>query len=311
MPRGASARRWRRGNRRAFEGQYMDVHARTIDVMGLGTRVLESGDPSAMAVVMIHGVGGWADNCRAVMEPIAATGRHAIAVDLPGFGESEAPGRVSHSAPREPFYARFMISLLDALDIRAAHVIGNSMGGSIAFMTGVTAPERVRSMTFAAGGGLGSDVALFLRLATLPGMITLSRLMGDRHQGRDVLRTCFFDASRISAELYEAVDRYGFRSFPEFVRAMRSGITLRGVKPALREYWVAQAPRYTGPGLVVWGREDAILPISHIADAKEVFPQAEVRVIERCGHLLMAERPDEFLAALLPFIMSAETAAVA
>jgi pimeloyl-ACP methyl ester carboxylesterase len=289
----------------------MDVNARTTVVMGLRTRVLESGDPSAPAVVMIHGVGGWAENFRAVMDPIAATGRRAIAVDLPGFGESEAPGNVSHFGPRDPFYPRFMIALLDALDIRAAHLIGNSMGGSIAYMTGVTAPDRVRSMTFAAGGGLGSDVALFLRLATLPGMITLSRLLGDRHQGPAVLRTCFFDTSRITAELYEESDRFGYRSFPEFVRALRSGLTLRGVKPAVRSYWLGQAPRYGGPSLVVWGREDAVLPISHIADAKEVFPQAEVHVIERCGHLLMAERPDEFLAAVVPFISGAETVAAA
>jgi pimeloyl-ACP methyl ester carboxylesterase len=205
----------------------MDVNARTTLVMGLRTRVLEAGDPSAPAVVMIHGVGGWAENFRAVMGPIAATGRRAIAFDLPGFGESEAPRNVSHFGPRDPFYPRFMIALLDVLDIRAAHIIGNSMGGSIAYMTGVTAPERVRSMTFAAGGGLGSDVALFLRLATLPGMITLSRLLGDRHQGAAVLRTCFFDTSRITAELYDEADRFGYRSFPEFVRALRSGLTLR------------------------------------------------------------------------------------
>jgi len=287
----------------------MDVNARMIPVLGLRTRVLEDGEGTrGSPVVMIHGVGGWAENFREVMAPIAASGRRAIAVDLPGFGESEAPGRVSHFGPRDAFYPKFMVALLDALQIRSAHVIGNSMGGSVGYVTAVSAPERVRSMTFAAGGGLGSDVALFLRLATLPGMITLSRLMGDRHQGPAVLRTCFFDPSRISAALYEESDRFGYRSFPEFVRALRSGITIRGVKPKLREYWLAQASRYRGPSLVVWGREDAVLPIAHVADAKEVFPQAEVRIIEKCGHLLMAERPAEFLDALLPFISGAETA---
>jgi len=290
----------------------MDVNARTVEVMGLRTRVLEAGaDARGTPVMMIHGVGGWAENFGAVMEPIAASGRPAIAVDLPGFGDSEEPGRVAHFGPRDAFYPRFMIALLDALRIPSAHLVGNSMGGSIAYMTCVTAPDRVRSMTFAAGGGLGSEVALFLRLATLPGMITLSRLMGDRHQGPEILRTCFFDPTRITEELYAQSDRYGYRAFPEFVRALRSGLTLWGVKTNVRKHWLAQASRYAGPSLVVWGREDAILPISHLADAKEVFPQAEVRIIERCGHLLMAERPAEFLDALLPFVTGAEARAAA
>ncbi len=296
----------------------MDVRAKTIDVKGLRTRVLESGDAEhgpegsrSTPVVMIHGVGGWAENWREVMAPIANSGRRAIAVDLPGFGESEAPGRVPYFGPREPFYPRFVTALLDALDIRAAHLVGNSMGGAVAYMTAVTAPERIRSLTLAASGGLGTDIAFFLRLATLPGMITLAKLFGSPQQGSAVLRSCFFDPARIPATLHAESERYGVRSYPEFVRALRHGVSLRGVKPKLRAYWVAQAARYRGPVLVVWGREDAVLPISHLADAKAVFPQAEVRIIERCGHLPMVEQTDEFLAAFLPFVDGAEAAAAA
>ena len=260
---------------------------------------------------MIHGVGGWAENWREVMAPIAESGRRAIAVDLPGFGESESPGRVTYFGPRDPFYPRFVIGLLDALGIGAAHLVGNSMGGAVAYMTAVTAPERVRSLTLAASGGLGRDVALFLRVATLPGMITLAKLVGSPRQGRAVLGTCFFDPSRIPAALFDESERYGFTSYPEFIRALRHGVSIRGVKRKLREHWVAQAHRYRGPVLVVWGREDAVLPISHLADAKAVFPQAEVRIIERCGHLPMVERTDEFLGSFLPFIDGAEAAAAA
>jgi pimeloyl-ACP methyl ester carboxylesterase len=290
----------------------MNVRAKTISVMGLRTRVLESGDATrGVPVVMIHGVGGWAENWREVMEPIARSGRRAIAVDLPGFGESEPPGRASYFGPRDPFYPRFVVALLDALDIRSAHLVGSSMGGSVAYMTAVTAPKRVRSLALAASGGLGTDVALFLRIATLPGSITLARLLGDKHQSREVLRSCFFEASRIPEALYQESERFGFRSYPEFVRALRGGVTIFGVKRRLRDHWVAQAARYSGPVLVVWGREDAVLPISHLADAKAVFPQAEVRIIERCGHLPMIERTDEFLGAFLPFVDGAEAAAAA
>ena len=185
------------------------------------------------------------------------------------------------------------------------------MGGSVAYMAAVTAPQRTSSLALVASGGLGTDIALFLRLATLPGTVTLARVFGRPRHGRDVLRTCFFDPARIPATLYEEAERFGFASYPEFVRALRSGVTIGGVRRSLREHWVAQAPRYRGPVLVVWGREDAVLPIGHLQGAKGVFPQAEVQIIERCGHLPMVERPDAFLAALLPFIDRADAAAAA
>jgi pimeloyl-ACP methyl ester carboxylesterase len=260
---------------------------------------------------MIHGVGGWAENFREVMEPIARSGRRAISVDLPGFGESESPGRVPYFGPKDAYYPRFVLAVMDALELSGAHLVGSSMGGAVAYMATVTAPERVRSLTLAATGGLGTDLPLILRIATLPGMVTLARLMGDRRQSREVLRSCFFDSSRIPEALYEESERFAFRSYPEFVRALRGGVSIFGVKRRVRDHWVAQASRYRGPVLVLWGREDRVLPLSHLAGAKAVYPQVEVHVIDRCGHLPMIERTDEFLAAFLPFVEGAEAAVAA
>lgn len=291
----------------------MDViRSKTLNVMGLRTRVLEDGDAArGDAVVMIHGVGAWAENFREVMGPIAATGRRAIAFDLPGFGESDPPGDVDHFGPRDPFYPRFVGAFLDELQLSSAHLVGSSMGGAVAYTAAVSQPQRIRSLALVAGGGVGTEVALFLRLCTLPGVPTLSRLVGRPEQARGVLRTCFYDARRISQTLYEEAERYGYPSFPEFVHALRAGVTIRGVRPALRDHWLALAPRYRGPVKVIWGREDRVLPVAHAAEARHVMPQAEIEVIERCGHLPMIERPDAFLVALLPFLERAEAAAAA
>jgi len=291
----------------------MDViRSKTLGVMGLRTRVLEEGDAGrGDPVLMIHGVGAWAENFREVMGPIASTGRRAIAFDLPGFGESEPPGDVDHFGPRNAFYPRFIAALLDELHLRSVHLVGSSMGGAVAYTAAVTEPERTRSLALVAGGGVGTEVALFLRLCTLPGVPTLSRLVGRPEQARDVLRTCFYDVHRIPQALYEEAEQYGYPSFAEFVHALRAGVTIRGVKPAVRDYWLALAQRYRGPVKVIWGREDRVIPVEHAAGARHVMPQAEIDVIERCGHLPMIERPDAFLAALLPFLERAEAAAAA
>jgi pimeloyl-ACP methyl ester carboxylesterase len=291
----------------------MDViRSKTLGVMGLRTRVLEAGDAGGGdPVVMIHGVGAWAENFREVMGPIASTGRRAIACDLPGFGESEAPGDVAHFGPRDAFYPRFVGALLDELGVGSAHLVGSSMGGAVVYTAAVTQPARVRSLTLVAGGGVGSEVAFFLRLCTLPGVSLLARVFGRPVQARGVLRTCFYDSRRIPETLYEEAERYGYPSFGEFVNALRSGVSIGGVKASVRDYWVAQAPRYAGPVLVIWGRQDAVLPMSAAADARELMPQAQIQLIDDCGHLPMIERPDEFLAALLPFLDRAEAAAAA
>lgn len=291
----------------------MDViRSQMVTVMGLRTRVLEAGDAHrGDPVVMIHGVGAWAENFREVMGPIASTGRRAIAFDLPGFGESEAPGDVAHFGPRDAFYPRFIGALLDELGLASAHLVGSSMGGAVAYTAAVTEPARTRSLALVAGGGVGTEVALFLRLCTLPGVATLSRLVSRPEQARDVLRTCFYDARRIPESLYQEAVQYGYPSFGEFVHALRAGVTIRGVKPALRDHWLSLASRYRGPVKVIWGREDRVLPVEHAAEARTVMPQAEVDVIERCGHLPMIERSDAFLAALLPFLDRAEAAAAA
>jgi pimeloyl-ACP methyl ester carboxylesterase len=289
------------------------VEARTIRVEGLRTRVLvEDGSGAEREpVVLVHGVGGWAENWRPVMSALASTGRQVIALDLPGFGESEAPRRVRYFGPEEAFYPRFVLAAMDALGIQRAHVAGNSMGGAIAYMTAVTAPSRTRSIVLVAPGGLGRDVAFFLRACSLPGFALVARLPRPRRAAREVLRTCFYDAGRITQELYDEAERYGNSSFPEFVRALSAGVGIRGVRRSLRDAWVSRASLYAGPALVVWGREDFVLPLRHLADVHATLPQAQIALIERCGHMPQAERPDEFLAATLPFLDRAEQAAAA
>ena len=154
------------------------METRTIQVEGLRTRVLieDGGGAEREPMILVHGVGGWAENWRPVVPALASTGRQVIALDLPGFGESEPPRGVRYFGPEEAFYPRFVLGAMDALGIDRAHIAGNSMGGAIAYMTAVTAPTRTRSIVLVAPGGLGRDVAFFLRACSLPGFGLVARL---------------------------------------------------------------------------------------------------------------------------------------
>lgn len=281
------------------------MEVRTIRVDGMRVRAIEEvprgerDDP----VLLIHGLGGWAENWREIMPAVAASGRRAIAIDLPGFGESERPRRSRYFDPDDPFYAPFVFTVLDALGIPRAHVAGHSFGGAVAYTAAVWCPGRVRSLTLVAPGGLGTELIRELRMLTLPGMGLLTRLRRSPALTRQILYSCFHDPRTCPEEVVAEAVRYGAPAAGEMIRALRSAVSFRrGIRDEVRRPWIAKAERYTGAALVIWGREDRILPVSHSGEARSLAPQAEVRIIPSCGHLVMVERPREMLDVFLPFL---------
>ncbi len=281
------------------------MDARTIRVGGLRIRVLEAmpererDDP----VLMIHGLGGWAENWKAVMPAVAESGRRAIAIDLPGFGESDRAPRSRYFDPDDPFYAPFVFAALDALGVARAHVAGHSFGGAVAYTAAVWCPERVRSLTLVAPGGLGTEVIRELRMLTLPGMGLLARVLRSPAMTRPVLHSCFYDPANCPEEVMAEAMRYGAPAAVEMVRALRSAVSFRrGVRDDVRQPWLARADRFGGPALVVWGREDRVVPAAQASEARRIAPRAEVRLLPACGHLVMVECPAALLAEWLPFL---------
>jgi pyruvate dehydrogenase E2 component (dihydrolipoamide acetyltransferase) len=271
-----------------------------IEAAGSRIRVIEDGTGDR-AVLLVHGVGGWAENWTETIERVAATGRRAIAFDLPGFGESTGVKGARYFDPRDPFYPAVVDGVRKALGLERPHLVGHSLGGGIVAVTAVTHPQAWRSMTLVAPGGFGPDIALFLRLFSLPFLGLTTWLPRPKAAARAVLESCFHDRSRIPEHLYAEGERFD-RSYPETLRVMRAVATLRGVRPSLREAWLRRAGEYTGPVLVVWGREDGVVPAAHMKALRESYPSAELRTIESAGHLVMPEQPDAFAGAFIPFL---------
>ncbi|MGH8733471.1 MAG: alpha/beta fold hydrolase, partial [Burkholderiales bacterium] len=97
--------------------------------------------------------------------------------------------------------------------------------------------------------------------------------------------------------------RYQGVSLAEMVRVLRSGVSLwKGIRDDLRQAWLSRRDRYTGPILIVWGREDRLLPVGLAEELRALAPRAEVKIIPSCGHLVMIERPAEFNETFIPFL---------
>ena len=275
--------------------------ARTITVQGHRMRVIEAGPADGEPVLCVHGLAGWAENWRETLRVLGYAGFRAVAVDLPGFGDSEAVGGASYFRGDQALYARLIPDALDALGIRTAHVLGHSLGGAVAYMGTVSAPERVRSLTLVAPGGLGLDLPWTLRLGSVP-LVRMLLRPGTKRAARAGLASCFHDPRRIPPTMLEECDRYARRGLPETFRVLQAGVTLRGLRPDIRSEWLARAGLYGGPVLVVWGEDDVVLPVAHARAATELFERAALHTIPDAGHLVMVEQPEAFHSVVLPFL---------
>jgi len=276
----------------------------TIDVAGSRIRVIEDG-VGERSVLFVQGLGGWAENWTETIERVVASGRRAVAFDLPGFGESPPVRGARYFDARAPFYAAVVEGVRRAIGLDRPHLVGHSLGGGIAGVTAAVSPEAWRSLTLVAPAGLGTDIPPFLRWLSLPILGLTPWLPRPRGLARAVLESCFFDRSRVPEHLYREGARYE-RTHPETLRVMRAVATVRGVRRSVRDPWLPRAAEYRGPVLVVWGRQDGILPASQLEALQRVYPAAALAIIDDAGHLVMAEQPDAFASALLPFLDRAE-----
>jgi pimeloyl-ACP methyl ester carboxylesterase len=261
------------------------------------------------AIVLIHGITGSSRTWEDVIPPLAE--RHTvIAPDLLGHGESAKPrGDYSLGA-----YASGVRDLLIALGIDKATVVGHSLGGGVAMQFAYQFPERVERLALVSSGGLGHEVHLLLRAATLPAAeYVLPLLCAEplRNAGASVARLLGRAGLRPSRDLEETAR--GFASLGDmearqaFVHTVRGIMDISGQRVSARDrLYLAVAV----PTLLVWGEHDRMIPVSHGREAHRAMPGSRCIVYEDAGHFPHCTNPWRFAADLLDFVEGTSPAVV-
>lgn len=272
---------------------------RYVDVRGVSLRYRRQG--AGPAVLLLHGVGAslefW-DWTTPGLQGAFTT----LAVDLPGFGGSAFTPEVL--SPEGS--VRIVWAFVDAVGIERAALVGSSLGGAIAVLAAGSAPHRVWALALAAPGGFGREVGVWLRLATVPGLGEALVALA-RRAPQLALRHTFADPRRIPAALQASMRRHATRQEPgrTYLRIVRHVLGLRGVRPAMVAAVRAAAARVDAPTLVVWGARDRVVPSAHADAVAASIPQAQVRLLEDCGHLPQVEAADAFTGLLAAFLRDA------
>ena len=258
-------------------------------------------------IVLIHGITSSSRTWRAVTHGLAE--RHTVvAPDLLGHGRSGKPrGDYSLGA-----YASGVRDLLAVLGIGKATVVGHSLGGGIAMQFAYQFPDRVERLVLVDSGGLGEEVSVALRAATLPGAEIVLPLMFTRYSrevgrvaGR-VLGRLGLKASANLRGIVEGVDSLADADARRaFVHTARSVMDPRGQRVDARDRLYLSAGV---PTLLVWGADDRIIPVKHGRRAHELMPHSRLEVFERAGHFPFHDDPERFVALLEDFIATTEPA---
>jgi pimeloyl-ACP methyl ester carboxylesterase len=248
---------------------------------------------SGPAVVLVHGFGSSLYTWKDVI-PALALRHDVVALDLPGFGQSDQPPDLSFAD-----FPRAVLGLMDRLGIEKAALVGNSMGGAAVALVAAEQPQRVAALVLvdAAGFNLGaSERPGMVSVAMSPAGSLLAHLPGKRLVVEASLRQVFHDGSRVTPE---RVSEYlAAAARPGTVPAIRSlGASFRDRTRVVSEV----LPRVRAPTLVLWGADDRWIPLAHADRFVAAIPGSRKVVIPACGHVPQEEKPAEVARLLLEF----------
>ncbi len=273
-------------------------HLRQVDVVGARTNYVEMGEGTPL--LFVHGLSGCWQNWLENIPHFAQTHR-VIALDLPGFGASPMP-------PWQltiPAYGRFLRDFCERLGIDRCSLVGNSMGGFIASEVAITDPERVDDLTLVSAAGITwararrEPAEMLARIGRAAAPLVLRFEMSAikrprfRHQA---FAGVFHNPTKLRRELLWENVVPAFNS-PGYFDSMRNLVGY-DIRDRLEEIGV--------PTLIVWGRNDRVVPVpAALSYKKRIGDNAELVIFDGCGHVPMMERPVRFNRVLRDFLKRA------
>lgn len=271
-------------------------HLHQTDIGGGQVNHVQLGEGDGPPLVFVHGLGGcwqnWLENL-----PFFAKRRRVVALDLPGHGSSEMPWeRISISG-----YGRTVHELCERLGLGEVDLVGNSMGGFVSAEVALQFPERVNRLVLVSAAGITSA-----DLKRSPGPVVLK--VGAALATYTAARFKQIAARPMTRHFaLSLVARHPSLLAPDLVyEGLMRGTGKEGFDDALRatlDYdFRDRLDDIRHPTLIVWGREDAVLPAKDADEYERLISNSRKVVLDDTGHIPMVERPVAFNDCVSEFL---------
>jgi pimeloyl-ACP methyl ester carboxylesterase len=287
---------------------FPSFESRTLTVDGVNIHYFRGGTGSPL--VLVHGLGSSA----AVefyfnLEPLA--GRHRVlAIDLPGFGNSDKPV-LEYTIE---LFTRAVRDLMTTEDLERTAVMGVSLGGRVALGLALESPEMVERLILVDALGVGAPrrvLAYRLLLTRGLGELTLSSTARALRRMKPATIRRFWGwylrrPGGVDSILSDQriADHGTLLSKPEYraayLSALRSIAGMRNLRDGIVVF--DRLKGLSMPTLLIWGRHDHIFPAVHAESALKKLPNGRVEIFEESGHTPQMEEPERFNRLVLDFL---------
>jgi pimeloyl-ACP methyl ester carboxylesterase len=273
--------------------------ARTTAAPALHYQVIGAVDLSGTPMVMIHGFGQNAYAWRHLARPLARD-RQIVLLDLKGFGHSPKPIDDQYSLFDQ---ARLVMEVIEHLQLASVVLVGNSYGGGVALLLSLrllTADDiDLRGLILIDSIAYQQDYPYFIDLLRTPVISDLvTSLVTPEFQVSQVLELAYHDDNKITDDQIKAYAEQ-IRT-PEGRHALTE--TARRIAPPDLERITQTYREISVPALILWGKEDQIVPIEVAHRLHQDLPDSELVLLPRAGHLPHEEEPQRTLDHIEQFL---------
>lgn len=268
--------------------------AKVIPIGNLDVHYVERG--TGPAVVLVHGYGGSCYDWRNQLEPLAAAGFRALALDLKGAGYTSRPDDGHYSAVDQ---ADLVWDFIVALGLPKVHLIGNSYGGGVSLITALKHPDRVQRLVLLDSMCYRQKYPFYIGVVRMPILSNLAlTLVPDRLMVNYVLHDGYCDKTKIPPEV---TDEYTYELGVAGTRAALIRIA-RQLVPDDMEEQEKLIGAVRQPALILWGDHDRIIPLANGERLHRELRNSRFMVIENCGHMPNQERPEVVNPLIVEFL---------
>lgn len=275
-----------------------EVIKRKIQTGNYQTFINEGGDKkSSETIIFLHGSGpgvsaesNWKEILPRFQEKF-----HVVAPDIYGFANTDHPEEYpKNGAEWMKIRVKQVLSLMDALEVEKAHLVGNSLGGVIALHLLMYAPERFdRVVLMGAGGGLKEPTPELAKLANF-------HKDPDPVAFKNLLSWFLYDKSIVGDKLEEIVsERLELFLRPDVRRSYEENFS----KSHLSDMLVPPSAlkQMENEMLLIHGHQDRFVPIESSLYVMDYLPNAQLHIFKRCGHWAQVEQKERFVKLTLNF----------
>ena len=284
-------------DRTALEGKYLNRSGDMIDVAGGRLHVRDSGPPAASrdasAVIFLHGFGASLHT----WEPWASTlakDLRVIRIDLPGSGLSLPDPTGDYSDARSQ---QILLALMDKLGLQRVSLVGNSIGGRIAWTFAGTHPQRTNKLVLVSPDGFASPGLIYGKSAEVPALAKLMRYSLPKALLTMSLKPAYANPAALTDPLasryHDLMLAPGNR---DALLARMAQTVLVDPLPILK--------KITAPTLLVWGEQDGMIPFANSDDYLKAVAGAKLVSFKGVGHLPQEEAPAASIGTVREFLLT-------